>query len=76
MQEISKKLLFRLSDRDTTELLEVFHQVKGGLTGTGTGSLVALDNLRFSVEFEEIHVLFDFLYKIFHGVVIIKMLKR
>ena len=66
MQEKRKKLFLRLSNRNFAELLEVVHQSESGLAGAGTGGLVTLDDLSFSIGFEEFYVLFDFLNKIFH----------
>ena len=65
LQKFSKKLL-RVSDGSLAELLEVLHQLQGGLAGAGTGGLVSLDDLSFGVDLEEVHRLFDFLYKFFH----------
>ena len=66
MQEKRKKLFLRLSNRNFAELLEILHQIQSGLTGASTSSLVAFDDLSFSVSLEELDVLFDFLNKIFH----------
>ena len=68
--QINSKKLLGCFHGDFAELLEVLHKLESGLAGAGTGSFVSLNNLSLSVELEEIHVLLDFLYKIFHGVVV------
>ena len=76
MQEKRKKLFLRHSNGNFAELLEILHQIQSSLAGASTSSLVAFDDLSFSVSLEELDVLFDFLNKIFHddgfnGVIII-----
>ena len=41
--------LFRSLDGSLAEILQVLHEVEGGLAGTGAGGLVTLHNLRFGV---------------------------
>ena len=58
--------LFRGLNGNLAEFLEILHQVKGSLTGTGTGSFVALNDLSVSVDYEFCVLSFDFLDKLFH----------
>ena len=59
--------LFRGVHGNLAELLEVLHQVEGGLAGTGTGGFVTLYDLRFGVLGELSGLRVDFFNKLFHG---------
>ena len=65
-------LFLGLVDGNLAELLQVLHKSEGGFTGAGTGGLVSLDDLSFGVDLEEVHRLFDFLYKFFHDLLFLK----
>lgn len=53
-------------DGNFTEILEFLHKCESGLAGTGAGSFIALNNLRFSVLCELSVLNCDFLNKLFH----------
>ena len=54
-------------DGDFAEILEVFDQFQGGLTGTGTGGFVTFHDLGFGVLGEFCTSSIDFFNKLFHN---------
>ena len=72
-QKKYKKLLLGCFNGDFAEFLELLHELEGGLAGACAGGLVALSDLCFGIGFEDIHRLLDFLYKLFHGVLCLKI---
>ena len=58
--------LFRSLNGSLAEVLEILHQVQGGLTGTGASSFVTLNYLSVSIDYEFCVLSFDFLDKLFH----------
>ena len=64
------KLFLCLSNGNLTEFLEIFHESKSSLACAGTGSLVSLNDLSFSIYLEISDFSIDLFNKLFHFCVI------
>ena len=63
---LEKAKLLRSLDGNFAELLEVLHEVEGGLTGAGAGGFVTLNYLSFSVLRKISELGIDLFDKCFH----------
>ena len=63
---VCSKLLLSFGDGNFPELLEILHEIKSGLAGTGASSLVTLFNLSVSIHDESLNLGLDLCDKLFH----------
>lgn len=68
--------LFRSLNRNLSKLLHQLHEVKSSLTSASAGSLVTLLYLSLSVLCEYLILCLDLIYKCFHVLKILVIVKR
>lgn len=67
---MSGKLFLGFINGDLAELLEVLHEVEGGLAGAGAGCFVALYDLSFCIRYEFSDFSIDLFDELFHNSVL------